>query len=84
MTLQIVQLVGAVLILTAFIAAQRGAWSPQAIPYLVLNLVGAATLTGTALYDQDWGFLLLEGVWTLVSAHSLVRVLRNGGAQAAA
>lgn len=84
MTLQIVQVAGAILILTAFIAAQRGAWSPHARPYLVLNLVGAAVLTGTALYDQDWGFVLLEGVWTAVSAHSLVQVLRDGGAQAAA
>ena len=82
--LQVVQIAGAILILTAFVAAQRGAWSPHAIPYLILNLVGAAALTVTAAYDQDWGFLLLEGVWTAVSAHSLVQVLRRGGAQAAA
>lgn len=84
MTLQIIQIAGAILILTAYIAAQRGAWSPQAVPYLVLNLVGAAALTGAALHGQDWGFVLLEAVWTAVSAHSLVQVLRDGGAQAAA
>lgn len=82
--LQVVQIAGAILILTAFIAAQRGAWSPQALPYLVLNLVGAAALTVTAAYDRDWGFLLLEAVWTAVSAHSLVQALRGRGAQAAA
>ena len=77
------QIAGAILILTAFVAAQRGAWSPHARPYLVLNLVGAAALTGTALVDRDWGFLLLEGVWTLVSLHSLVQVLRGRGVAAA-
>ena len=80
--LQVVQIAGAILILTAFIAAQRGAWSPRALPYLWLNLVGAAALTATALYDHDWGFVLLEGVWTIVSAHSLVLALRRGGATA--
>lgn len=84
MALQAVQIAGAILILTAFVAAQRGAWSPHARPYLVLNLVGAAALTGTALYDRNWGFVLLEGVWTIVSAHGLIQALRHGGAQSAA
>jgi hypothetical protein len=32
-----------------------------------------------ALVDERWGFLLLEGVWSIVSAISLVNVLRRGG-----
>ena len=30
--------------------------------YLVLNLVGSAVLAGLALHEEQWGFLLLEGV----------------------
>ncbi len=71
------QLAGAVMILVAFIAAQRGAFSPQNVTYLVLNLVGSAILAVLALLDEDWGFLLLEGVWAIVSAFSLLQVLRG-------
>jgi hypothetical protein len=71
------QLVGAILILVAFIAAQRGAMAPKNLAYLVLNLVGSAILAVLALLDSDWGFLLLEGVWAIVSAWSLAQVLRE-------
>lgn len=74
---QIVQVAGALLILAGFIAAQRGALSPHSITYLVLNLVGSAILTVLAAMDSDWGFLLLEGVWAIVSAWSLLQVLRG-------
>jgi hypothetical protein len=74
---QIPQIAGAILILVAFGALQRGLMSPHSIVYLVLNLIGAAVLTGVALHESDWGFFLLEVVWTLVSAWSLVRVARG-------
>jgi hypothetical protein len=31
-----------------------------------------------AFGEERWGFLLLEGVWSIVSAVSLVSVLRRG------
>ena len=71
------QIFGAVLILAAFIAAQRGVMSPKNLAYLVLNLVGSVILAVLALLDSDWGFLLLEGVWAIVSAWSLAQVLRE-------
>jgi hypothetical protein len=74
---QIIQIAGAVLILVAFAAAQRGSMSPHSLSYLVLNLVGSLILTGVALYDWDLGFLLLEVVWAIVSAWGLARVLRG-------
>jgi len=34
-------------------------------------------LAALALDTENWGFLLLEGVWTIVSAYGLVQQLRG-------
>jgi uncharacterized protein (DUF1786 family) len=74
--LQLLQLVGALLVLAGFTLAQLGRLDPQSIPYLVVNLVGSAILAALALEERQWGFLLLEGVWALVSLAGLVGQLR--------
>ena len=76
MVLQLLQLVGALLVLAGFTLAQLGRMDPQSIPYLVVNLVGSAILAALALHENQWGFLLLEGVWALVSLAGLVGRLR--------
>jgi hypothetical protein len=58
-------------------AAQFGVWDQRSHIYLVLNLVGSAVLTVLAWYEQQWGFLLLEGVWAAVSAWGLIQVQRG-------
>jgi hypothetical protein len=76
LVLQLLQLVGALLVLAGFTLAQLGRMDPQSIPYLVVNLVGSAILAALALHENQWGFLLLEGVWALVSLAGLVGRLR--------
>jgi hypothetical protein len=79
---ELLQIIGAILILLAFAASQRGVLAPHDRSYLVLNLVGSVLLTWVALDEEDWGFLLLEFVWALVSAWSLASVLRRPPATA--
>ena len=74
---QAVQLIGAVLILTAFVLAQQRRMATDSVVYLILNAVGAALLAVVAVLDGDLGFTLLEGVWTVVSTVGLVRCLRG-------
>ena len=74
---QAVQLIGAVLILTAFVLAQQRRMATDSVVYLVLNAVGAALLAVVAVLDGDLGFTLLEGTWTVVSTVGLVRCLRG-------
>lgn len=71
------QIVGALLILAAFAGAQFGKLSQSSLSYLWLNLVGSVVLAGLAYSEEQWGFLLLEFVWALVSAWSLSQVLRG-------
>jgi hypothetical protein len=68
---QIVQVLGSLLILSAFVAAQRGRLSTQSRLYLTLNLVGASILAVLAAHERQLGFLLLEAVWAAVAAHAL-------------
>lgn len=68
---------GALLILVAFTAAQFGRLDQRSVVYLVLNLVGSVVLAILAWYEEQFGFLLLEGVWALVSAWGLAQVLRG-------
>ena len=66
---QLLQLIGAALILIAFTANQLNRVSPQSYPYLVLNLAGAVLLCVLAFQGAQWGFFLMELVWTAVSAY---------------
>ena len=64
---QVVQIVGALLILAGFAGLQLGRISAVSRTYLWLNLVGAVILAVLAFVEEQWGFFLLEGVWSIVS-----------------
>jgi hypothetical protein len=46
-------------------------------PYLWLNFVGAAALAASAGYEREWGFLLLNTVWSVVAAVGLIARARD-------
>ncbi len=70
---QLLQIIGALLVLSGFAASQLGRLDPRTVGYLLVNFVGSALLAALALAHHEWGFLLLEGVWALVSAAGLLR-----------
>ena len=72
MSEQLVQIVGALLILAGFVVGQIGLLRMDSRPYLWLNLTGSLILTVDAWRGRQWGFVLLEAVWAVVSAWGLV------------
>jgi hypothetical protein len=69
---QLIQIVGALLILVAFGAVQFDRMRPESGTYLTLNLIGSAILAVIAVVASQWGFVLLETVWAAVSAWGLL------------
>ena len=74
---QVLQIAGALAVLVAFSLVQAGRVRTTSRGYLVANLAGSAVLAADALAGKQWGFLLLEAVWVIVSAAALVRRTPN-------
>ena len=74
---ELLQILGAIAILIAFALAQFHVLDVKSRIYLVLNVVGAAILFAVALAESQWGFVMLEVVWAMVSLWSLIQSLRR-------
>jgi len=74
---QVISVVGSMLILVAYVASLFGRVNASSLTYLLLNFVGSGILAVIALLEHQWGFLLLEGVWAVVSLWSLAQMARG-------
>jgi hypothetical protein len=70
---QAISIIGAILILAAYVALQRGRLGREHRSFNVLNFVGSALLTWVAVIDQRVGFIVLEGAWALLSIPGMLR-----------
>ena len=60
---QILSVIGAIIILTAYLGVQVKLLAAGRPLFSLLNLVGAALLAYIAVVEEQVGFALLEGAW---------------------
>ncbi len=71
--IQAMSVVGAILVLGAFVGNQVGRLSRRSKSYNLANVVGSGLLAYIAVVERQLGFILLEVVWGLVSLYALFR-----------
>ncbi|MGH6879889.1 CBU_0592 family membrane protein [Hypericibacter sp.] len=69
---------GVALLLLAFLLNILKVLKAESVSYLVLNFLGAGLAGLSSWLISFMPFVLLEGVWSLVAAVSLVRLLIKG------
>jgi hypothetical protein len=75
--LQIISVLGALAILGAYIANQFHLIGPSNMSYSIMNFIGSTVLTVIAVIEVQWGFILLEAVWAMVSLWGIITLLRG-------
>ena len=70
---QIASFAGALFILVAYAGSQMGWINARSALYNILNAIGSGILLYIALQPFQIGFVMLEGVWTVISIYYLAR-----------
>ena len=77
--IQAVSVLGALLCLVPFAGSQLQKLATESVPYQAMNLAGSSLLATVAVIESQYGFILLEGTWAVVSLVGFVRVIRRRG-----
>jgi hypothetical protein len=70
-----IQIGGAVLVLIGYVLGQLGKIDTSSKAYLLINLAGSTLLALDAYSGRQWGFLVLNGTWAVISLVNLIRLL---------
>ena len=79
--------VGVALVLGAYLLLQTGRMRGDAIPYSLVNMLGAAGILVPVWYakEMNWSVLVIEAAWIAISIygiwHAMKRVLRKPPAE---
>ncbi|WP_339916673.1 CBU_0592 family membrane protein [Yeosuana marina] len=65
-------LLGVFQILLAYILNVTGKASNKSLNFIILNITGAGMACLASILLNYWPFIILEGVWTMVSLYALV------------
>ncbi|MBD0833684.1 CBU_0592 family membrane protein [Aestuariibaculum sediminum] len=68
---------GVALILLAYILNVTNTISNSHIAFILLNCIGATMACYASVLLNYWPFIILEGVWALVSLVALLKTLTN-------
>ena len=71
----IVSCIGVVFLLVALAGSQTGLLPGDTLASLVINAVGGALASIGAGLDGVWAFVVLNGIWAILSSFNLSRVL---------
>lgn len=74
---QLIQIIGALLNMGAFALLHFEIAPSSALRYLVPNWLGSVLLVVSAYADRQWGFLMLEAAWVLVTGFAITARLRG-------
>ena len=77
MLMQVISILGALLVLTAYGAHQIERLRYDTYTHQVLNLIGGAALLVAAITTRQAGLIIMEGAWTVISAGGLIKVMRR-------
>lgn len=73
----VVGVVGAIILMIAFLLLQLGRLSSNDLSYSILNAVGAGLIVFSLFYNFNLSAFIVELFWIAISLLGLVRVLRN-------
>lgn len=76
MPFQVLPVIGALVVLTAYALIQSGIWLELDAGYLALNIIGSPLLGIVAIEDQRVGFILLEFAWAGLGLIGVVRAVK--------
>jgi hypothetical protein len=68
---------GVALLLIAFLMTLLKKWKQEGLQYILLNTIGAAMACASSVLIKFVPFIILEGVWTLVSFFALINYFRK-------
>lgn len=74
---------GVLLILLAYFLLQTERLHAQAIPYSVMNLLGAALITVSLMYEFNFSAFVIEICWIAISIVGIARTVKRRRAELA-
>ena len=69
--------IGVFQILLAYMLNVMGKVSHKDLSFILLNLIGAGMACLSSILLNYWPFIILEGVWTIISFISLLKYKRS-------
>lgn len=70
---QAIAFIASVIVLGAYALLQTGKLSNEGRLFNFMNFVATGALALIAWLEHQWGFLFLEGTWSVVSMYALIK-----------